>query len=401
MPNVVNILRGYLPVRLFAGHAPFVRRDVNHVVRAKTLQPVGLNEFLALDIPPRAMLLSPILPERSLSMLYAPRGVGKSWLGLSIGLAVASGGSLLRWAAPKPRRVLYVDGEMSLADLQSRLTSIQAGMGAEIRNDGFRILAADNTEAGINLGCDAGQRDLEQHVEGTDLVILDNLSTLLASGSEAASDAWLPIQNWLLRLRRKGISVLFVHHAGVSGKQRGTSRREDALDTVIALRRPDDYSPDEGARFEVHVEKARTLLGEGALPFEAPSLVFKAQDEGCPGRSGPRRQSGQYRPTSRHVTQPGNPTVETVPEKPLFTSATAQQQEVRLMTAIVPTQKDLLTIPSAKVGCQVQSGLLIRILGRDTGGLPPRPSRYLCLHGSSAELGHTPDCSICMQPERP
>ena len=112
MPNVVNILRGYLPVRLFAGHAPFVRRDVNHVVRAKTLQPVGLNEFLALDIPPRAMLLSPILPERSLSMLYAPRGVGKSWLGISIGLAVASGGSLLRWDAPRPRRVLYVDGEM-------------------------------------------------------------------------------------------------------------------------------------------------------------------------------------------------------------------------------------------------------------------------------------------------
>jgi hypothetical protein len=29
------------------------------------------------------------------------------------------------------------------------------------------------------------------------------------------------------------------------------------------------YSPEQVARFEVHVEKARTLLGEGALPFEA------------------------------------------------------------------------------------------------------------------------------------
>jgi len=47
-----------------------------------------------IDVPPREMLLAPILPERSLAMFYAPRGIGKSWLGLSIGLAVASGSSL-------------------------------------------------------------------------------------------------------------------------------------------------------------------------------------------------------------------------------------------------------------------------------------------------------------------
>jgi putative DNA primase/helicase len=66
------------------------------------------------------------------------------------------------------------------------------------------------------------------------------------------------------------------------GRQRGTSRREDALDTVIALRRPADYSPEEGARFEVHVEKARTLAGEGALPFEAAVEPFVAE-AGLPG----------------------------------------------------------------------------------------------------------------------
>ena len=215
------------------------------------------------------MLLDPILPERSLSMLYSPRGTGKSWLGLSIGLAVASGAPLLRWTVPRRQRVLHVDGEMPLAELQSRLAAIRAGIGAEIPNGGFRILAADNTEAGINLGNAEGQQALESHLDRVDLLILDNLSTLLASGSEGASDAWLPMQNWLLRLRRKGIAVLIIHHAGVNGRQRGTSRREDALDTVISLRRPADYSPQEGARFEVHIEKARALVGEGELPFEA------------------------------------------------------------------------------------------------------------------------------------
>jgi len=269
MANVVSILQNYWPARLLAGRVSLVRRDLNHVARIPTLQPVGLQDFLALEVQPRAMLLAPILPERSLSMLYAPRGIGKSWLGLSIGLAVASGSPLLRWTAPRPRHVLHVDGEMPLAELQSRLASIKAGMGVAIPDDAFRILAADNTETGINLSSNEGQQAVEPHLADIDLLILDNLSTLLASGSEGASDAWLPIQNWLLRLRRKGITVLLVHHAGVNGRQRGTSRREDALDTVIALRRPTDYSPEQGARFEVHLEKARALVGAGAMSFEA------------------------------------------------------------------------------------------------------------------------------------
>jgi putative DNA primase/helicase len=92
------------------------------------------------------------------------------------------------------------------------------------------------------------------------------------------------MQNWLLRLRRKGIAVLLIHHAGVNGRQRGTSRREDALDLVIGLRRPADYSPEQGARFEVHVEKARTLVGDGALPFEAMVEAFVSES----GRAGIR-----------------------------------------------------------------------------------------------------------------
>jgi putative DNA primase/helicase len=204
-------------------------------------------------------------------------------LGLSIGLAVAGGSSLLRWKAPEPRRVLLVDGEMVLSDLQARLALISVGLGSEIPPGGFQVLAADQTESGINLASNEGQLALERHLEGIDLVILDNLSTLLATGSEGSSDSWLPIQSWLLRLRRKGIAVLLIHHAGTSGRQRGTSRREDALDTVIALRRPTDYSPAEGARFEVHIEKARTLTGEGAQPFEAVVEPFITPDTGLPG----------------------------------------------------------------------------------------------------------------------
>jgi putative DNA primase/helicase len=62
---------------------------------------------------------------------------------------------------------------------------------------------------------------------------------------------------------------LLVHHSGKSGEQRGTSRREDVPDTVIGLRRPEDYEPRQGARFEVHVEKSRAHFGDTGRPFEA------------------------------------------------------------------------------------------------------------------------------------
>ena len=168
---------------------------------------------------------------------------------------------------------------MPLVSLQERLRAISTGLGAVIPNDGFRVLAADNTENGLSIGSEEGQRALDPLLSGVDLVIFDNLSTLCTNGSESASDAWVPMQNWLLKLRRQGIAVLLVHHAGTNGRQRGTSRREDALDTVIALRRPEDYSPEQGARFEVHFEKLRNRVdGDGAVPFEAKLGAISADE---------------------------------------------------------------------------------------------------------------------------
>jgi putative DNA primase/helicase len=159
---------------------------------------------------------------------------------------------------------------MPLVSLQERLRTLSVGLGSKIPNDNFQVLAADNTDSGITLGTGEGQALLDPLLKDVDLLVLDNLSTLVTTRSESASDAWVRMQNWLLRLRRQGVAVLLIHHAGTNGRQRGTSRREDALDTVIALRRPDDYSPDQGARFEVHCEKLRNRVdGNAAVPFEA------------------------------------------------------------------------------------------------------------------------------------
>jgi putative DNA primase/helicase len=131
-------------------------------------------------------------------------------------------------------------------------------------------LPAALEETGLpDLGTAEGRAALEACIGDAELIILDNLSTLLRSGRENEADDWGGFQGWLLDQRRQGRTILLVHHAAKGGQQRGTSRREDALDVVVALRKPDDYSPDQGARFEVHFEKARHFSGPDARPFEA------------------------------------------------------------------------------------------------------------------------------------
>ncbi len=245
---------------------------INNYLKAEVkhdLVVINLADFLEKDIQPREMILSPIIPTQGLTMLYAKRGVGKTFVALGIGLTVAAGGTMLKWSAPNPRKILYVDGEMPASIMQERLAKIAVGMNIELPDDSFfRLITPDLQPEGIpDLATLEGQAIINSELEGTELLILDNLSTLVRSTQENESDAWLPIQEWVLQLRRRGISVLIVHHAGKSGMQRGTSRREDVLDTVILLTHPPGYSAKDGAKFNIKYEKNRGFFGIDAEPF--------------------------------------------------------------------------------------------------------------------------------------
>lgn len=243
-------------------------------VENATFRPITAAELLAMEIPPRRTLLNPWLPEKGAAMLYAPRGLGKTYLSLSIAHAVASGGSILRWRAHEPRPVLFVDGEMPLAALQERVVGITLGAASQPGQDDFlRFLAADYFRDGLpDLASPQGADLLQSLARDVALVVLDNLSSL-SSGRENEADDWRPMQELVLSLRRAGTSTLIVHHSGKGGQQRGTSRREDVLDTVVSLRRPEGYEPTQGARFEVHFEKTRGFTGTDAAPFEASLLA--------------------------------------------------------------------------------------------------------------------------------
>ncbi len=239
-----------------------------------------LDRLINKNLPPREFVLDPIIPERGLAMLFASRGVGKTHVGLGIAYAVASGGSFLRWNAPKPRRVLYIDGEMPEVLLQERSRALKESSNVQPPSeDYFTYLAMDCQTLGttINLADQSHQIIIDGILDNFEFVVIDNISTLVSGGRENDAASWDKMQAWLLQLRRRGITVLLIHHTGRGENARGTSKREDVLDTVMLLKRPVDYKMAEGARFEVHLTKARGISGTDAEPFEAH---LKSTDEG-------------------------------------------------------------------------------------------------------------------------
>src|SRR5262245_64777474 len=104
------------------------------------LRAVNAHEFLTMQIAPREQILEPIIQTQSTNMLFSKRGVGKTYISLGIACAVATGTPFLRWKASRPRRVLYVDGEMPAVQMQERLAAIVTGLDTELDPDNFRLI---------------------------------------------------------------------------------------------------------------------------------------------------------------------------------------------------------------------------------------------------------------------
>jgi len=233
--------------------------------------PSDLPEMTVLEMPPRTYMIDQVLPVKSIAMIYSWRGSGKTFFTLELTYSIAAGEkNVFGWDIPESRPVLYVDGEMDATELQDRMRQIIRAHDAKMTAPGMmRFITPDLEKHPPEIRTAEGRRRIEDQLKGGELLVLDNLSSLIPSGEERETEDWAVVQEWFLKLRRCGYTTLFDHHAGKSGGQRGTSNREDVLNLVVNLRKPHDYSPEQGLRVEVHVEKIRgRAAGLVVQPFE-------------------------------------------------------------------------------------------------------------------------------------
>lgn len=232
------------------------------------LETITLGGLMDAPMTPREWLLEPWLREQESALIWAAPGVGKTMLTLSLALAVAGGGEILGWKAPKPRKVLFIDGEMPLDDLQGRLTYLARaveGLDVEAARQNLVILARHQQRHDTpfpDFGDDAQFDDIIELIlsYGPDLVVLDNLSTLATFGDENAAADAQKVVKLLARLKQAKVGVIVVHHSGKAGKSfRGSSMLATTFEVILGLTKdPEDALLYPGAaRFQLEWSKFR------------------------------------------------------------------------------------------------------------------------------------------------
>lgn len=221
---------------------------------------------------PKAIVY-PWLREKSLNMIFAERGLGKSWLAMVIAVAITREKydelSIGPWYVKNPCGVLYMDGEMGGFDLQDRFKQLIGPLGGETRRNALNVFSApDYTEQHgqtINLYDTVWQDFISNYLKknrSIRVLILDNLSSLCSGRDENDNQSASVFTAWLIKLRAVGVSVVIIHHQGKSkGHQRGASALEDPLNNTLYLSKPDDWGPGEGAYFRINFTKARNNPG--------------------------------------------------------------------------------------------------------------------------------------------
>jgi putative DNA primase/helicase len=251
---------------------------------------ISVAEFMDFTFPQRDFLLEPWLTSDSITMIHAFRGNGKTWLALSIAFAIAKGEHLLGWKTHKKARVLYVDGELSGEQLQSRLKLFGCCP------DNLFILSRHLLyvhQQDLDLGTEEGRNYLDQIIErnGIEVIILDSISTLVRSGVENDAEHWVPIADWGLTHRWSGRALIYMAHEGLSGRPRGTTKREDPFDTMIKLKQDKEQSTDDVSAFELSYTKHRDFFGADTRPM----LISLGTRDGLTWTHGPIKDAPKER----------------------------------------------------------------------------------------------------------
>jgi len=184
-------------------------------------------------------LAEPVLARGRSTAIYAPGGTGKSLFVLWLCAQLATGGPGLTGHPLTPIHVLYLDYEMTEADLTERLETMGFGPDTDLTRLHYALLPtiapADAEEGGKAITRLA-------ELVGADLVIIDTFSRAV-QGDENDADT---VRNWYrctgIHLKAAGRAFARIDHAGkdVSKGQRGSSAKNDDVDVVWSLTAADN-----------------------------------------------------------------------------------------------------------------------------------------------------------------
>jgi AAA domain/DnaB-like helicase N terminal domain len=161
-------------------------------------------------------LVEGLLPAGMLAFVAGPPKKGKTWLGLGLALAVATGTPLFgAYTVPEPRAVLYVALEGSRVGIRARIGALARGHELDPDGDDLGRLNVLYRPRPFDLAELATATWLREHVEELDaaLVIVDVLRAAARFQENVAED-FAVVRDGLEPLLAAGRTVPLLHHFG-------------------------------------------------------------------------------------------------------------------------------------------------------------------------------------------
>lgn len=225
----------------------------------KCLRYLPYSHLMNMDIAKPLPILGSWLTERMACFVHAPSGIGKSWFSLACAVAVAGGGTFAGWKAPKPLKVLVIDGEMSLHDIRENMKFLADTMGcdSDLLSENLIVLSKAHVYSGgdfIQMNDPASHVYLEGLVRSKNIgmVVFDNIRTLTSNLNENDATSWQPINDLVTTLKRFA-TVMVIHHdrKNSKGSTEGWSGNTNAITVFEARISLQDTKPETiGADFE-------------------------------------------------------------------------------------------------------------------------------------------------------
>ena len=236
-------------------------------LRSKMMKASEAKPFLA-----SRYLVKGWLDRTSLSVVFGPSNVGKSFFVLDLANHVASGNS---WNGRlvRPGTVFYVVAE-GARSFQNRLAALADGASENLHIIFTALDLCMDVSDAMALG-----RLLQEGAATWGppaLVVIDTLARSLGGGDEnSGPDMGRLIDHLGVLQEMTGAHVLLVHHTGKDTERgaRGHSSLRAAVDTEIEISRSGDESV-------VKTKKQRDLEGGGRLAFTLETVVLGTDDDG-------------------------------------------------------------------------------------------------------------------------
>ncbi len=249
-----------------------VRRDVRAGGAADPPRPLA-------EIPatPTEYTVRDLLPRVGLALIYAPAGVGKTYVALTLETEM-----LAKWGRPRGlfrhpeltilspwTAALHVSTEETGGALRARWDRVLAGLHLSTADMSGPLLFRWASDPRGIVALDRIE-DVLDEAPGVDAVFCDSVTAMLPTTYEDRQPEWdadnIAVRHLCARLRalavERGLLIALVHHAGKDENRgaRGPSEWRNSVDTVIALR----SVPGSTSDFSFRVEKqkdARAIQG--------------------------------------------------------------------------------------------------------------------------------------------